>query len=148
MSHVHAFFMHTYLSFLPFDICYWLVLFCVSLSLSLSLIVCTWHPRVSLLRPKTLFVLGHLLFLILLLFMFDFVMKRPVRTPWRTFLDVAFIRNARWSFWISLTVGVRHLFVRSQWVVPPWSYRSFTSICTDLILPYLVFSLLFEVYVL
>ena len=129
----------------------WLVLFCFSLSL--SRIVCAWHPSANPLRPKTLFVPGHLLLLILLLFTFSSMMRRPVRTSQRTFLNVAFIRNAR-SFFLtspiliyplSLTIGVGNPFVISQSTVPPWSYKSFTAICTDLITPYLVFSLLFEV---
>ena len=154
MSHVHEFFMHTYLSFLPFDICYWLVLFCMSLSLFLSDSLRN-APKASLLCPKTLFIPGHLLPLILFLFTFSFIMRRPVKTSRRTFLDVAFIQNARSSsrifliltYPLSFTVGVRNPFVISQSVVPPWSYRSFTPICTDLILPYLAFSLLFKVYV-
>ena len=59
------------------------------------------------------------------------------------------------SYWTSLIllyplsfiVGVRSLFARSRWVVPPWSYKSFTPICMDSIILYLVSSLLFEVSV-
>ena len=50
-------------------------------------------------------------------------------------------------FPLSFIVGVRSLFVRSRWVVPSRSYRSFTLICTDLIILYLISSLLFEVSV-
>ena len=46
---------------------------------------------------------------------------------------------------LSFTGGDGSLFVRSRWVVPPWSYRSFTPIYTDSIILYLVSSLLFEV---
>ena len=94
--------------------------FSVSLSLSFQ-IVCTWHPSAKLLRPETLFVLGHLLPLILLLYMFGSVMRRPVRTSRRTSLGMAFFRNARSSFWIfpiltyslSFTVGIESPFVTS-----------------------------------
>ena len=147
--------MHTYHSFLTFDIIVdWY--FFASLSLSFFWIVYAWHPIAKLLYPETLFVPRHLLLLILLLFTFSFVMRRLIRTSWRTFLDVAFIQNSRSFFQtsliliypLSLTVGVGNPFVISWSAVPPWSYRSFTPICTDLITPYLAFSLLFEVYVL
>ena len=155
MSHVHAFFMHMYHSFLSLWYCCWLVLFCVSLSLSFYRILCAWHPSTSLLRPETLFVSGHLLLLILLLLMSGSMMIKPIRTFQRTFLDVAFIRNAKSSFWISpiltyplsLIVGVRNFFVISRSAVPLWSYKSFTPICMDLVTPYLAFSLLFKVSV-
>ena len=155
MSHVHAFFMHMYHSFLLLI----LILFGTCLHVSLSLlffwIVCTWHPSAKLLRFGILFVLGHLLLLILLLFISSFVIIKPVRTFQGTFLDVAFIWNARSSFWIfliltyplSFTVWVESSFVTSQSTVPLWSYRSFTPICVVLITPYLAFSLLFEVYI-
>ena len=138
---------------------YWfcLVLLYVSLSLSLSLfqMVCAWLPSAKLLRPRTLFILGHLLPLTLPPFTFNSMMIKPVRTFRKTFLDVAFIWNARSFFWTSLiliyplsfTVGVRSSFVTSRSVVLSWSYRSFTPICVDLILPYLAFSFLFEVCV-
>ena len=75
----------------------------VSLSLSLPLslfltLVATWHLNVSLLRPGTLFVPGHLLFLLYLtplILMFGFVIRRPNRTSWRTFHDATFIRNTK-----------------------------------------------------
>ena len=100
----------------------------VFLSLSLSFkSVCAWHPSASLLHPRTLFVLGHHHFpLILPLYMSGFVMRRPRRTSRRTFLDVAFIQNARSSFWIfliltyslSFIVGFRSPFVTSRSTVP------------------------------
>ena len=126
MSHVHAFFMHTYHSFLSFDIIVdWY--FFASLSLSLFLIVCAWHPSTNPLRLETLFIAGHLLLLILLLLTFDSVIRRTVRTSRRTFLDMVFIRNAR-SFFLtssiliyplSFTVRVRNPFVISWSIVPP-----------------------------
>ena len=124
-----------------------------SLSLSLSRIVCTRHPSANPLRPGTLFV--PRLLPTLLHFTSGFVMRRPVKTSWRTSLNMAFIRNITLSFRTSpiliyqrsLTVRVRNLFVRSWWVVLLWSYRSFTPICTVLTIPYLVSSLLFEVSV-
>ena len=76
----------------------------LSLSLSLSLplaLVASWHLNVSPFRPGTLFILGHLP-LILLLLIFGSVMRKPVRTSWRTFLDEAFIWNAKSFCGISL----------------------------------------------
>ena len=49
---------------------------------------------------------------------------------------------------LSFTVGVRSHFVTSRSLVPPWSYRSFTPICTESILQYLISSLAFEVHAL
>ena len=102
MSHVHAFScIHTFL-FLLFDIkIAWYFSNCLSLSLPLSvflMLVSSWHLNVSLLRPKTVFVLGLLLLLLHLTplpLMSSSMMKRPNRTSWRTFRDTAFIRNAK-----------------------------------------------------
>ena len=69
---------------------------CVSLYL--------WHLNASLLRPRTLFVLGHPLRLILLLHLFSSVMRMPERPSRRTFLDEAFILNAKSSWWTSPTL--------------------------------------------
>ena len=71
-------------------------------------------------------------------------MIKPVKTSRRTFLDVAFIRNAKsfyrtfsiLTFPLSSTIEVRSHCVTSQSPVAPWSYRSFTPICTDSILQY------------
>ena len=112
---------HTIL-FLLFDIVVdWY--FSASLSLSLSFFgkVCAWHPSANPLHRRTLFVLGHLLLLILYPLMLGFVMLKPIRTFQRTFLNVAFIRNARLSFQISsiliypllLTKGVGNPFMIS-----------------------------------
>ena len=154
MSHVHAF--HAYVPS-SFYICYivLLVLFWLSLSLPLSLflaLVASWLPNANLLRPRTLYVLGHLLPLILHPLPFGSMMKGPIRTSQKTFLDKAFIRNAKSSYRIFLmltyplssTVGVGSG-VAPRSPVPPWSYRSFTPICMDLILQYLSFLLAFEV---
>ena len=112
---------------------------CACLSLSFFWIVCTWHPSAKLLRLRTLFVPGHLLLLILLLFMSSSMMIKHVKTFQRTFLDVAFIRNAK-SFFLtspiliyplSFTLGVGSPFMISRLVVPSWSYKSFIPICTD-----------------
>ena len=119
---------HTYVPFFSFFLYYcWLVLFCFSLSLSLSLslsffrIVCAWHLSANSLHPRTFFVSRHLLLLILHLLMSGSVMIKPVRTFRRTFLNVAFIRNAMLSYWTSLILiywlsyisGDGSLFVRS-----------------------------------
>ena len=101
----------------------------VSLSFSLSLpftLVASWHLNVNLFRPGTLFVPGHLLLLLHLtplLLTSDSVMRRPNWTSWRT----------------------SHVWSRSRTL--PWSYRSSTPICTDLITLYLSFLLAFKVYV-
>ena len=117
-------------TFIPLFFWYWsvLVLFCLFLSLSFFWLVALWHLNGNPLRPRTHFILGHLP-LILPSPMSDFVMRRPSRTSRRTFHDAAFIWKAK-----SL--------------IPPWSYMSFTTICTDSILQYLILSLTFEVHTL
>ena len=75
----------------------------VSLSLPLSLflaLVASWHPNTNPFRPKTLFILGHLLPLTPLHLTFGSMMRRLVRTSQRNFLDEAFIWNAKSSYWI------------------------------------------------
>ena len=135
-----------------------LVLFWLSLSLSLSTLVASWHLNVSLLCPGTLFVLGHLLLLLRLtplLLTSSFVMRRPNQTCWRTFHDATFIWNARSFCQISLTltyplsstVGVGSHFMASRSHALPWSYRSSTPICTDLITLHLFLSLASKVCV-
>ena len=76
---------------------------CLSLSLSFLFCVslCLWHPNASLLRPRTLFIPGHPLRLILLLHLFGSMMRMPERPSWRTFLDEAFILNAKSLWWTS-----------------------------------------------
>ena len=121
------------------------------LSLFLSL-VALWHLNESLLCPRTLFILGHPLHLTPLL-TFGSMMIKPIRTFWRTFLDEAFIRDAKsfyqnfliLTFPLSSIVEVGSHYVASQSLVPPWSYKSFTSTCMDSILQYLILSLAFEV---
>ena len=117
--------------FLFIDInCVWYFSACFSLSLSLSRLVALWHLNVSPLHPGTLFNLGHLLLLPLLILhplTFDFVMRRPVRTSQRTFHDAAFIWNAKSSyrtfsiltFPLSSTVRVGSHCVASRSPVPP-----------------------------
>ena len=100
-----------------------------SLSFSLSLpltLVASWHLSVSLLRPGTLFILGHLLLLLHLTplpFTSNSVLRRPNRTSLRTSHNVAFIRNAKSFCRTSLTLT--YLLspiakVRSHYVMP-WS---------------------------
>ena len=81
---------HAYIPYILYILIYWLwlMLFCVSLSLPLSLLftlVASWHLNINLLRPGTLFILGHPLLLILLPHMFSSVMIKPEKTFWRTF---------------------------------------------------------------
>ena len=123
MSHVHAFpcirfFFSIYLLYLK---CVGTFLI-VSLSLPFSSIcvsLCLWHLNVSLFRPKTLFVLGHPFHLTLLLHLFSFVMKMPERPSRRTFLNEAFILNAKLSWRTSPTLTYPMSFivkVRSHYV--------------------------------
>ena len=150
---------HAYIpSFFSILILLLLVLFWLSLSLSLSFLrwSALWHLNAILLRPKTLCVLGHFLPLTLHLLLYDFVMIKPKRTFQRTFVDEAFIWNAISFCWTFLTltyplsfiVGVRSHFMTSRSLVHPWSYRSFTPLCTESILLYLISSLAFEVCIL
>ena len=126
----------------------------LSLSLSLSQIVCAWHPSIKLLRPRTFSIPGHLL-LIPHFSMSGFVIRRFVRTFQRTSPNMAFIRIAMLSyrttlillFLLSYVGRVGNLFVRYLWIIPSWSYKSFTPICTVLIIPYLVSLFLFEVLI-
>ena len=82
--------------------------------LSLVYVSASWHQNVSLLRPRTLFVPGHPLRLILLLLLFGSVIRMPERTSRRTSLDEAFIQNAKSfcqtsptpTYPLSFTVGV------------------------------------------
>ena len=143
-------FMHTYLQVLIFLYILLLVLFWFPL----SRLVASWHLNKNPLRPRTLFMLGHHILLLTLLFlMFGSVMIKPEKTFWRTFLDNAFIRNAKSSYWIFLiltfplssTVEVGIHCITSLSLVPPWSYKSFTPLCTDLIIQYLILLLAFEV---
>ena len=89
----------------------------LSLSLPLSLFlasVASWHPNANPFHPRTLFILGHLLPLTPLHLTFGSMMRRLIRTSRRTFLDEAFIRNAKSSYQnfpiltypLSSTVGV------------------------------------------
>ena len=146
--------LHAYVpSFLYIMILNYLVLFCLSLSLSLSfLLVALWHLSENLLRPENLFVPGHLP-LILLLHTSSSMMIRPVRTFWRTFPDTAFVWDAKSSYQIfpiltfplSSTIKVGSHCVASLSLAFPWSYRSFTPTCTDLIILYPSLSLTFGV---
>ena len=156
MSHVHAFPCICAFNSIYFDIFELLGIFLiVSLSPSLYCLrqSCLWHQNVSLLRPKTLFVLGHLRLLILLLLISSFVMRMLERLSRRTFLDEAFILNAKSSqrtlptptYPMSFTVGVGSHCVTSRSIVHPCRSRSFISTCVDLIFQYLILSLAFEV---
>ena len=93
-------FMHSYAYILSFH--YILIYFCclglfwLFLSPFFSFICVSmllWHPNANLLYPRTLFVSGHPLLLILHHLMFGFMMRRPNQTSLRTFLDEAFILN-------------------------------------------------------
>ena len=150
MSYDHALFMHTYL-FISFVVQFFDGAF---LLFSLSRIVYAWHPSPKQFRPRTLFVPRHHL-LIPLLYMSSSKIRKLIKTSLRTSPNVAFIWNATLSYRnlpillypLSFTIRVRNLYVRYPWVVPPWSYRSFTPICTILILLCLGLLLLFEVHV-
>ena len=131
MSHVHAFScIHSFYS-LYFDMFLLLRTFMI-VSFSLSLFsVCVslllWHPNTNILRPKTLFVPGHPLLLILHHLMSDSMMRRPNQTSLRTLPDEAFILNAKSScrtsptltFPLSSTVGNGSHYVTSRSPVHP-----------------------------
>lgn len=105
-----------------------LVLFYMSLFLPLSFfwLVASWHLNENPLRSRTLFVLRHLLLLTIHLLMYSSVMIKPERTFRRTFVDEAFIRNAKSSYRnfpiltypLSFTIGVGGHFVTSRSLVP------------------------------
>ena len=133
-----------------------LVLFYLSFFLPLSFfrLVASWHLNKNLFRPKTLFVLGHLIFpLSPLLLLFGSVMRRPIRTSQRTFLDKAFIRNTKsfcrtsptLTYPLSFTIGIGSYCVMSQSLVHPCLYKSSTPTCMDLIIQYVSLLLVFEV---
>ena len=122
---------HAYIPFFSFFLILLLIgtFLLLFLSLSLSWLVCSWHlKRASLLYPETLFILGHHLLPLLILtpLMLGSMMIKPVRTFRKTFLDMAFLRNTKSSFWIfsiltfllSSTVGVGSPFVTSRSLVP------------------------------
>ena len=102
---------------------------CVSFSLSFLRELALWHLNANPLCLGTFFIPGHLLLLpplILLHLTSSSVMIKPVRTFQRTFLDVAFIQNAKSSFQIfsiltfplSSTVGVGSHCVAFESLVP------------------------------
>ena len=147
---------HTFISLYSYIELFGAFLFVPFLSLFLSL-VALWHLNENLPRLGTLFIPRHLLLLpslILLHLTSSFVMMKPIRTFWRTSYDAAFIRNAKLFYWIfpiltfplSSTVGVWSHYVASWSLVPLWSYMSFTPVCMDLTILYLILSLAFEVH--
>ena len=132
MSHVHAFPMHTNYLFniLAIFELLWDFSDCLSLSPSLSICInlCLWHLNASLLRPRTLFVLGHPLPLILLHHIFGSAMRMPKRLSQRTFLDEVFILNTKSSWRTSPTLTYLMSFtvrVRSHCVMT----RSYVHSC-------------------
>ena len=146
-------FMHTYLYLsLYWYWYYWCFSICFFLSLFLSLVL-LWHLNENPLCPRSLFILGHPLLLTPLLLTYSSVMIKLERTFRRTFVDETFIQNATSFCWtfptltypLSFTVGVGSHCVASQSPITPWSYMSFTPICTDSILLYLILSLAFKV---
>ena len=115
---------------------------------SLVYISAWWHQNVSLLRPGTFFVPGHLLFLLILLpHMFRSVMRRPKRTSLRTSLDEVFIWNSKsfcqtsstLTYPLSFIVGDGSHYVTSRSHVHPCWSRSSTLTCMDSIIQYLFF---------
>ena len=121
----------------------------ISVYISLHL----WHLNINLLHLGTLFVPGHPLLLTLLLSLSGSVMRRPNRTSLRTFLDEAFILNAKSScrtsptltYPLSSIVGDGGHCVTPQSLVHLCWSRSFTPTCMDLIIQYLISLLTYEV---
>ena len=101
---------HAYVLSIHYILIYFLLLrtfLIVSFSFSISSICVSlllWHPNANILRPKTLFILGHPLLLILHHLISGSMMRRPNRTSLRTLPDEAFILNAKSSCWISPTL--------------------------------------------
>ena len=150
--------MHTFFPFnIFFDIfltllgLFWLISLSLPLSVYISLLL--RHPNVNLLRPETLSIPRHPFLLTLLLSLFGFVIRRPNRTSLRTFLNEAFILNAKSSCWTSptptypllSTVGDGGHCVTPRSLVHSWWSKSFTSTCIDSIIQYLISLLAFEV---
>ena len=149
---------HTILVFLIDINCVWYFSTCFSFSLSLSFfqLVALWHLNVNSLYLWTLFVPRHLLLLPLLILhplMLGSVMIKPIRTFQKTFNNATFIWNTKsfyqifsiLTFPLSSIVGVGSHYVASRSLVIPWLYRSFTPICMDSTILYLILSLAFEV---
>ena len=121
---------------------------------SLVYVSASWHQNVSLFRPRTLFVLGHPLLLILLPLTSGSMMRRPNRASLRTFLVEAFIQNAKsfcqtsptLTYPLLSTIRVGGHCVTSWSLVHPCLFRSSTPTCMDLIIRYLSLSLMFEVH--
>ena len=128
----------------------------MSLSPSLSSVCVSlllWHPNTNLLHPRTLFIPGHPLLLILRLFLSSSVIRMPNRISLRTFLDKAFIWNAKsfcrtsptLTYPLSFIVGVGSHCVTSWSLVHLCLSRSFILTCMDLIIQYLFLLLAFDV---
>ena len=153
MLHIHAFSCIDTFKFLYFLYCILLVLFWLSLSLSLPLFV---FYVSCVMAPKRKFTLSRnpLLLLTPLHLMSGSVMRRPNQTFWRTFHNEAFTRNAKsfcqtfltLTYPLSSTVGVGSHCVAPWSCALPWSYMSFTPICMNLITLYPSLSLAFGVY--
>ena len=109
MSHVHAFpCIRTLLSIYIF-----IYLNCFGTFLSVSFspphslvyVSALWHQNISLLRHGTLFIPGYLLLLLIPPpLLFGSVMSKLERTSQKTFLDEAFIQNAKSFCQTSLTL--------------------------------------------
>ena len=125
MSHVHAFScIHIINSLYLSILCCWYFSECLSPSLSFLCQSAIWHPNANPFCPRTLFISENQVLLprTPLYLTFSFVMRRPVRTSQRTFVDEAFIQNAKSSYQIFLiltyplssTVRVGSHYVASQ----------------------------------
>ena len=120
------------------------------------MLVALWNLNVNLLRAGILFVLGQPLLLILLPYMSGSMMIKLDRTFLRTFLDKAFIWNAKsfcqtsltLTYTLSFIVGVGSHCVTSWSLVHLCLYRSSTLTCMELIIQYLPLLLAFEVHAL
>ena len=137
----HAYVLHFYILAI-FEL-FWSFSDCLFFSPSLSVYVSSVYgtKTLSLLCLGTLFVLGHLPLLILILSLFGSVMMMPTRHSQRTFLDAAFIRNTK-SFWrtsptptfpMSFIVEDESHYMTSQSLVLSCLSKSFTPTCTGLI---------------
>ena len=156
MSHVHAFPMHMYSLFnifVVFELLGTFLIVFLSFPLLLFTLVVSMAPK----RKSTLArnplcseTSSHLILLYLIL---GSMMMMPSRHFRRTFLDEAFIWNAKSfcqtlstpTFLLSFTVRDGSHCVTSQSLVLSCSFKSFIPTCTGLIVQYLSSLLAFEV---
>ena len=125
----------------------------LSLLLFLFTLVVSMAPKCKSTPARTFFIPMLLRLLILHFLIFGSMMMMPLRHFQKTFLDEAFIRNAKSfcqtlptpTFPLSFVVGDGSHYVTSRSLVLSYLSRSFTPTCVGLIVQYLFSPLAFEV---